>query len=287
MSGAAGTRKLTTSGQDRGRPLADFLAERLSLERAAVVDLVRAGGVYLGRHRVEEPERLLDAGERVTVRGGAGAGAASALCLIHQDRDVLVLDKPAGVPSQATRETALGALDRMVTATEPGARLLHRLDRDASGLVLFTRTAAAQRRFAAWLRGGQLERRYVAVAWGHIAADAGCFERAIGPDPRDRRRMAAGHGRPARTSYRVARRGRAPSGAATTLLEIDLETGRTHQIRVHLADAGHPLCGDRVYGPPVPPAPVERLCLHAQRLAWPGSPAVTSPVPRILDELVA
>jgi len=212
-----------------------------------------------------------------------------ALSIVHEDGDVLVVDKPAGVPSQATRDTVVGALDRMVAAVDAGARLFHRLDRDASGLVLFTRTAAARRRFAGWLRGGQLERRYVAAAWGHIAADAGRFERAIGPDPRDRRRMSAGLGRAARTVYRVARRGHAPGGAPTTLVELDLETGRTHQIRVHLSDAGHPVCGDRLYGPAGPVSPVtavDRLFLHGHRLAWPGAPAITSPVPPLFDELV-
>jgi 23S rRNA pseudouridine1911/1915/1917 synthase len=279
-------RKLSTSGRDRGAALADFLAERIGVERAAAAALVRAGAVYVGRRRVEDPDRALEAGERITVHV-ADAGARplpASLAIVHADADVLVVDKPAGVPSQATRESTAGALDRMVTEVEPGARLLHRIDRDASGLVLFTRTEAAQRRFAAWLRGGEIERRYLAVAWGHVAADAGRLERPIGRDPRDRRRMSAGHGRPALTVHRVLRRGRAPGGSPTTLLEIDLETGRTHQIRVHLADAGHPLCGDRLYGRE--PA-IERLCLHACRLAWPGAPAVTSGAPPMFDDMVA
>ncbi len=287
MVGEARVRKLTASGRDRGRPLADFLAERLGLERAAAAAMVRAGGVYVGRGRVEAPERPLDAGERVTVHVIAQAeAAASPLSIAFENGDVIVVDKPAGVPSQAVRATALGALDRMVAALDPGARLLHRLDRDASGLVMFTRTAEARRRFAGFLNGARLERRYAAVAWGHLAGDAGRFERPIGPDPGDRRRMAAGHGRPARTEYRVVRRGRSPAGTPTTLLEIDLATGRTHQIRVHLADAGHPLCGDRVYGAASLSAEVDRLCLHACRLAWPGARPVTSPVPAGFDALV-
>jgi 23S rRNA pseudouridine1911/1915/1917 synthase len=280
----ATARKLSTSGRDRGASLADFLAERIGIERAAAAALVRAGAVYVGRRRVEDPDRTLEAGERITVHFADEVSAEpSSLAIVHADADVLVVDKPAGVPSQATRESTAGALDRMVAEVEPGARLLHRLDRDASGLVLFTRTEAAQPRFAAWLRAGAIERRYVAVVWGHVAADAGRLERSIGRDPRDRRRMSAGQGRPARTVYRVLRRGRAASGAPTTLLEIDLETGRTHQIRVHLADAGHPLCGDRLYGGE--PA-IERLCLHACRLAWPDT-AVTSPAPPMFDDMVA
>jgi 23S rRNA pseudouridine1911/1915/1917 synthase len=278
-------RKLTTVGSDRGRALADFLAQRLGLAPEAAADLVRAGAVYVGRKRVEQPDRVLDAGERVAVHDLAPSVPAT-LSIVYQDDEVVVVDKSAGVPSQATRESSADALDRMVAAIEPGARLLHRLDRDASGLVLFTRTGSAQRRFAALLRDGQLERSYVAAAWGHMASDSGRLERAIGPDPRDRRRMSAGHGRSARTSYRVVRRGRAPGGGPTTLVAVELETGRTHQIRVHLADAGHPLCGDRLYGPAPPPEPVARLCLHAHRLAWPGAPEIASPLPQLVDDMV-
>jgi len=317
-------RKLTASGRDRGRSLASFLAERLGLEPDGAAALVRAGGVYVGRARVEEPNRPLAAGERVVVHGalptgdavagpapapigGAAAGPASsstgsaiaaaghspppigqppAVAIVYEDADVLVIDKPAGVASQATRESALGAVDRLVAGEYPGARLFHRIDRAASGLVLFTRHADAHRRFAALLRGGRIERHYTAVAWGHLAADAGSFAQPIGPDPRDRRRMVVGgHGRPALTHYRVARRGRAPTGELTTLVELQLATGRTHQIRVHLAGAGHPLCGDLLYGPSSPPASVPRLCLHAHRLAWPGTPPVLSENPRLFDAL--
>jgi RluA family pseudouridine synthase len=297
----AQARKLTASGRDRGRPLADFLAERLGLDRAGAAALVRAGGVYVGRARVEEPGRALDAGERVTVHEPAGPDAevadsvssaalaadVHAIAVVHADPEVLVVDKPAGMPSQATRETTAGALDRLVARDEPGARLLHRLDRDASGLVLFTRNPAAHRRFAALLREGGLERSYAAVAWGHVGAGAGRLDRPIGPDPRDRRRMAAGQGRSALTLYRAVRRGRTSTGAPTTLLELDLATGRTHQIRVHLSGAGHPLCGDRLYGPAAPPAPVARLCLHACRLAWPGAAPVVSAAPACFDALCA
>jgi RluA family pseudouridine synthase len=370
----ASPRKLTTSGRDRGLPLADFLAERLHLPRPAAVSLIRRGSAYIGRRRTEDPEHILAAGERVTVytgepqdagpaeresgppsaapgmppararapeaaglgsspadrvSPGATAGAASApglglrgsqadptaesgstvqpsaqprdahssqgaagaddsvIVVVHEDDEVLVVEKPIGVASQAARDRAADALDRLVARRDPGARLLHRLDRDASGLVLFTRTGAARRRLAALLDRGAVERRYAAVAWGHLAADAGVLDRPIGPDPRDRRRMSAGaHGRPALTRYRVVRRGHAPGGSPTTLVELDLATGRTHQIRVHLAAAGHPLCGDRLYGPADPPEPIARLCLHAIRLAWPGAAPVESPRPALFDGLV-
>jgi 23S rRNA pseudouridine1911/1915/1917 synthase len=290
------TRKLTASGRDRGVALADFLAERLEIARGKAATLIRAGGVYVGRVRVESPDRALDAGERVTVHDPDVASRPEdpsgvfLVSIAHDDKDVIVADKPAGVPTQATRSTARGALDRIVQQRDPGARLLHRIDRAASGLVLFTRHSEAHARFGALLRDRRLLRRYVAVARGHIAADHGRLDAAIGPDPHDRRRMAAfaaagvpegagkGGPRPALTYYRVLRRGADPAGEPTTLVELDLATGRTHQIRVHLASAGHPLVGDQLYGAP---DDAGRLCLHATRLGWPGR-EVTSPVPDLV-----
>ena len=206
---------------------------------------MRDGGVYIGRSRVEDPARRLHAGERITVHEARGVDVGVEIA--YRDADVLVVEKPAGIPTQATRERSRGALDREVQRGEPSARLFHRLDRDASGLVLFTRSVEAQRRFSEWLAAGLVERRYAAVVWGHMRPDEGILDRPIGPDPSDRRRMTAGLGRPALTRFRVMKRG-SIEGAPTTLLELDLVTGRTHQIRVHLSDAGYPLCGDRLYG---------------------------------------
>jgi RluA family pseudouridine synthase len=205
--------------------------------------------------------------------------------IAYRDADVIVVDKPAGVPTQAARERSDLALDRVIARLDPAVRLLHRLDRAASGLVLFTRTPSARRRFAALLGGNLLARRYRAVARGHLAADAGLLDQPIGPDPRDRRRMTAGIGRPAATRYRVLWRGASPGGAPLTLLDLELETGRTHQIRVHLAHAGHPLVGDALYGAAAPPPAPDRLYLHGARLAWPGA-TVESAVPSAFAELV-
>jgi len=291
--GSPPPRKLTAAGVDRGRPLADFLAERLATSPAAVESLVRGGSVYIGRRRVEDVAHPLAAGDQVTVHAAAAPlpGAASPRgsdlesWVVHRDADVLVIDKPPGVPSQATRSSSAGALDRMVAeALDPAARLIHRLDRDASGLVLFTRTAAAHRRFADLLATGRLERTYLAAVWGHWPTHTAELTGSIGRDPHDHRRMAVGSGRPALTLVRLVRDGRGPGGQPASLLELDLVTGRTHQIRVHLSHAGHPVCGDALYGPEHPP--LERLFLHAQRLAWPGASPVTAPVPAALADLI-
>lgn len=205
--------------------------------------------------------------------------------IAYGDREVIVIDKPAGVASQATRAASAGALDRLVTEViDPDARLLHRIDRNASGLVLFTRTPTARRRFASFLAAYQLERTYCAAVWGHWQRAEGALSGPIGRDPRDHRRMAVGPGRPALTRFRLIRRGCAPGGEPVSLLQLELVTGRTHQIRVHLADAGHPICGDALYGPDR--QPLERLFLHALRLAWPGAAPVLAPMPSALSDLV-
>jgi RluA family pseudouridine synthase len=292
-------RKLTASGVDRGRSLAAFLADRLAIAAPDAEALVRRGSVYIGRRRTEDPTHLIAAGDQVSVHaappgraiGRQPAARASAVALpvatwvIHRDREVIVVDKPAGVASQATRAASVGALDRMVTeALDHGARLLHRLDRDASGLVLFTRTAAAHRRFSDLLATARLERTYCAAVWGHWPKPEGALSGSIGRDAHDHRRMAVGPGRPALTRFRLIRHGSTPGGEPVSLLQLDLVTGRTHQIRVHLSHAGHPVCGDALYGEKHPP--LDRLFLHAHRLAWPGATPVVAPVPEALSDLV-
>ena len=302
----AGPRKLTTSDVDRGRALADYLAERLPMDRAGADALVRGGAVYLDRHRIEDPDHLLGTSHRLVVHlpaaaaapdsdsaaaadpsssSAAGSSASAADWVVHQDTEVVVVDKPAGVPSQATRASSAGALDRLVAAAiDREARLLHRIDRGASGLVLFTRTPAARRRFAALLASYQLERTYCAAVWGHWQRADGALSGSIGRDPHDHRRMVVGPGRPALTRFRLVRHGTAPGGEPVSLLQLDLVTGRTHQIRVHLADAGHPICGDALYGSDRPP--IDRLLLHAHRLAWPDTSPVVAPVPMAFSDLV-
>ncbi|HEU5055349.1 MAG TPA: RluA family pseudouridine synthase [Kofleriaceae bacterium] len=291
-SPAAAPRKLTTSGVDRGRTLADFLADRLPIDRAAADALVRGGAVYLDRRRIEDPSHLLGAAHRLTVhlpptdaRPPPPAPGSVTDWIVHQDSEVVVVDKPPGLPSQATRASSAAALDRLVAASiDPDARLLHRIDRGASGLVLFTRTPESRRRFAALLASYQLERTYCAAVCGHWQRPEGALSGSIGRDPNDHRRMVVGPGRPALTRFRLVRRGTTPGGEPVSLLQLDLVTGRTHQIRVHLSDAGHPICGDALYGTDRPA--LDRLFLHAHRLAWPGADPVVAPVPLAFSDLV-
>jgi RluA family pseudouridine synthase len=264
-------RKFTTSAPDAGTALAAYLADRLPAERELAEKLVLAGSVYVDRRREVDPERAIEARQRIVVYPPDEAlREPPRIVVVHEDSDVVVIDKPPGMPAQAERSSAASAADRLVRARYPRARLFHRLDREASGLLLFTRREEARRRLQRFLDEGRLLRRYRAVVWGHVENDRGVLDRPIGPDPHDHRRQRAGTGREARTEYRVLRRHRSASGHACTLLELTLGTGRTHQIRVHLADAGHPICGDPLYNPASEPEPVVPMALAAVELCWPG-----------------
>jgi 23S rRNA pseudouridine1911/1915/1917 synthase len=201
--------------------------------------------------------------------------------IVYKDADLLIVDKPAGLvvhPSpghgSGTLVNALLALDAgsfggIAGVQRPG--IVHRLDRDTSGLLMVARTDAAQHSLMAQLKARRVKKTYLALVLGEVSAEAGRIEAPIGRDPKHRTRMAVvPDGRASTTGYRVRER-----FAGWTLLELDLVTGRTHQIRVHLAAIGHPVAGDPTYGTgtsrkgPRPtgerPA-LERLFLHAWRL---------------------
>ncbi len=205
-----------------------------------------------------------------------GVGPLVHLSVVFEDDWLAVIDKPAGLvvhpaPGHADGTLADGLRQRGTTwsllggAERPG--IVHRLDRDTSGLLVVAKTEAAHRALAAQLADRSLGRRYWAMVHGRVAEDTARIEAPIGRDPRERKRMAVvDNGRDAVTEFVVLER-----FAAHTTLDVGLWTGRTHQIRVHLAHIGKPVVGDPLYGRRgdrliEPAAP--RLALHANRLRF-------------------
>ncbi len=202
--------------------------------------------------------------------------------IVYQDADLLIVDKPAGLVVHPSPGHSGGTLVNALLALGGGAAfggiagvqrpgIVHRLDRDTSGLLMVARTDAAQHSLMAQLKAHRIKKTYLALVLGNVAAEVGRIEAPIGRDPKHRTRMAVvPDGRASTTGYRVRER-----FSGWTLLEIDLVSGRTHQIRVHLDAIGHPVAGDPVYGtgtarrgprPDVDGSTLDRLFLHAWRL---------------------
>jgi 23S rRNA pseudouridine1911/1915/1917 synthase len=213
--------------------------------------------------------------------------------IAYQDDHLLVIDKAPGLvvhPARGHREGTLAQLlAGLVAGGEPGrAGIVHRLDRDTSGLLVVSRSDEAHRLLQEALAGRRIEREYIALVEGRPPARGGMIEAPIGRDPRVRTRMAVGGVSPreARTHFTLER-----ALAGTSLLRLRLETGRTHQIRVHLQAIGHPVCGDPEYGTPGLLG-LERQFLHATRLSFEhpftgAAVEVLSPLPADLQRALA
>jgi 23S rRNA pseudouridine1911/1915/1917 synthase len=193
----------------------------------------------------------------------------SAFTIAYEDEYLLVVDKGPGVVVHPARGHGEGTLAQLLAASAAGgdperAGIVHRLDRDTSGLLVVARSEQAHRRLQSALRRRLIEREYLALVQGQPPARTGTIEAPIGRDPRVRTRMTVGgaHSREARTHFTLER-----TLTGTSLLRLRLDTGRTHQIRVHLRAIGHPVCGDPEYGT-AGVLGLTRQFLHAARLAF-------------------
>jgi 23S rRNA pseudouridine1911/1915/1917 synthase len=238
-----------------------FLADAIgTLSRSRVKGLIEAGHATRDGIRIDQPAEPIRPGARYELTPPAPVAAIPlpqniSLTILYEDRDLLVLDKPAGLvvhPAPGNEDgTLVNALLAHCGDSLPGIGgerrpgIVHRLDRDTTGIMVVAKTEQALATLSAAFAARDLDRAYLALAWGVPDPAAGEIDQPIGRDPRDRKRMAVvtRGGKQAITRYRVQR----VSHAAVSLLEARLATGRTHQIRVHLAAIGHPVVGDPVY----------------------------------------
>ncbi len=313
---AGDTRRVTVTvgAAEAGRRLDRWLAERLpELSRTRIKALVEGGRVSVDGASSKAAHRLKN-GERVEVvvpppTPEEMTAEAIPLTIVFEDAHVLVVDKPAGMVTHPGAGRSTGTLAAAALAHAPeiagigGPRrpgIVHRLDKGTSGLIVLAKSRHAYDSLTAQLQRRTMSRRYLCLAHGAIAQQDGMIDAPLARDPRSRVRMAvarAGTGRRAVTRFRVLER-----FAGYTYLECRLETGRTHQIRVHLASLGHPLVGDATYGarrsrPPdtLPADLVEDLggvALHAAGLSFlhPAtgeSVDLSSPLPNRITRLLS
>lgn len=263
----------TVQPDEAGRTVQDVLTGAMGVSRRMIQKLTRAKGL---RHN-RKPAWLaakVRAGDVIAARlqAGESAGLAPArmdLAIVHEDAEVLVIDKPPFVlvhptsPDQG-RTLAHGvAWHLSQKGLNAAVHPVHRIDRDTSGLVLFAKTGHAHHRLDVQLRAGDIRREYLALVDGVVADDRGVIDAPIARDPRNPSLRAVRQGgEAALTRYEVVER-----YAGATLVRLELETGRTHQIRVHMRHAGHPVLGDRQYGRRGLDT-IKRQALHAARLAF-------------------
>lgn len=253
-----------------------YLAEHTNLSRAHIQKLIREGNVRVGGIPTLRPSRGLTRGECITLSLPPPEPIEAKpedipLAIVYEDADVIVIDKPAGLTVHPAAGHPSGTLVNALLAHCPdlaGIRgslrpgIVHRLDKDTSGLMMVAKSDAAQQHLSAQIKRREITKGYLALVHGHLSPERGMIEGPIGRHPRDRKKMAiVSTGREARTFYEVKEyRG------DCTFVEVRPETGRTHQIRVHLASIGHPLVGDALYGRKS--ELLSRQFLHAHRLGF-------------------
>ncbi|MEQ8356285.1 MAG: RluA family pseudouridine synthase [Kiloniellaceae bacterium] len=261
--GGAEQREVTAPPEAAGSRLDRLLAAALpGLSRSRLKALIEAGRVTCGGDAVTSPAAKVKAGQKFAIvvpeaTPVALAAQAMPLEIFYEDGDLIVLNKPAGLvvhPAAGNPDRTL--VNALIAHCGPGLTgiggerrpgIVHRLDKDTSGVMVAAKTARAHQGLVDLFSARDIERSYLALVWGRPSPVQDSITGNIGRSPRNRKKMAvlSRGGRPAETGYRVLK---SFQNGRVSLLECRLMTGRTHQIRVHLADAGHPLLGDPLYG---------------------------------------
>jgi 23S rRNA pseudouridine1911/1915/1917 synthase len=272
---------------------------RTDVQRLLEDGSILVDGDTVAKSRRLEPGEVIELLDEPRVPGPPAADAAIALDVRHEDDDVLVVSKPAGLVVHPGAGRPDGTLVNGLLARYPEIAavgdperpgIVHRLDRDTSGLLVVARSPRAYEALVRMMADREVERRYAALVWGHPDAPRGVIDAPIGRSVRRRNRMAVREGgRTARTAYAVVESFADPPVA---LLECTLETGRTHQIRVHLQAIGHPVVGDPTYGGARQGLALGRPFLHAAEIGF-AHPVtgeridVTEPIPADLAQVLA
>ncbi|MBN1879851.1 RluA family pseudouridine synthase [bacterium] len=260
------TIKKEHSGKRLDKVIPDVLPQ---ISRRQARKLIETGAVSIDRKRNRTLSRPVQEGETVIIYRGSETRTVnpdeSPLEILHDDPWFVVINKPSGTPADATREGLRGTVIDILSETFPGKtiRTVHRLDMGTSGVMVVSKTAAATRDLNTQFQRRQVEKSYQALVHGQVNKESGRIITFIDRDPNDARkfRSVACGGKEAQTEYHVL-----SEYSLYTLLSAVILTGRTHQIRVHFSEMGHPVVGDRLYGMPDDPAP--RLMLHAASLAF-------------------
>jgi 23S rRNA pseudouridine1911/1915/1917 synthase len=254
----AHNRFIDVPAEASGLRLDSFLAKRLDLPRNQIQQWIRAGRVQVDREPAKASHSL-NAGERIDYTpldrqlDEGMEPEAGELVILHQDDDLVVLDKPAeltvhpgaGRPTGTLAHRLLSHFPEISKVGGPGRPgIVHRLDKDTTGVLVVARTDKAYQALSAAFAERQVQKLYLAIVYGQPRETTGSIDLPIGRHPNRRKEMTIRPaGRPARTDYEQI-----DSARGLALLKIDLATGRTHQIRVHLKALGHPLIGDPIYG---------------------------------------
>ncbi len=311
---------LTVAPEEAGERVDRLLSRRLpALSRARLKRLIEAGALALDGAPLRSPSAKPRAGQVIALEvppaeAPEPEGQAIPLAIVYEDEALIVVDKPAGLvvhPAPGNPDRTL--VNALIAHCGPSLKgvggvrrpgIVHRLDKDTSGLIVAAKSDAAHQGLVAQFAARRIERQYACLVWGRPEPAAGEIVGNIGRSPRNRKKMAvlSQGGRPAVTRYHTLGHG---AGGAVSRLACRLETGRTHQIRVHLAHRGHPLLGDPLYGRETTSrrgalpaaaraalAGLGRQALHAESLGFSHplsreSLTFTSPLPKDLKDLTS